>query len=785
MSNTSQRSNRPSRRPIMSRQKWITLGIVVAVIVSFGLWVIPHRTATWVSVDGKHEWKESEAPPRRRVVWQPADSVTPVGAEAGVGNSLIRPQLADDGQTLYFTLRSADLQKDIYRSRLVEGVWLRAEPVAELNTEFDDIGPVISPDGDTLYIYSDREGGLGGFDIYVSTRDGDAWTTPQNLGDRVNSPAHEFDPGFDSQHQQLFFASNRSAKMHRLIREGKMTRSSNAWKTTLRADLGLNKFDLYVAQQQQDGDEPADDQTNTDQTNTDQTNTDQTNTDQVAGENEQQWLLAEPLSSISRAESNEGAPFVGHHGSYLYYVSDQSFRGSEEANFDIYRARIEGPGRLSSFENLGPGVNTPDNEIEPALSEEGFRIFFSRNAAKAESSHDEYSLFSSTAVEVQQSVAWDDSNLKAFLAALHNIFIDKLFLWILAALVAALIAAIWYYLKQVSAGRATVPVFLLCALLLHLFLGAGSFYVMFGGKLEDIPQRVREIFVATKVETEDVQQIQKTEQEEFEKINDLKSVETVDLEVAEREIANTPNIPIPTETMTPSIPARVSDATPIDRPDTPVVRPAPAPTQTVNLQRQTPLQRVLVDADVALEEPIEPAEATPTSSQTPTAVAVADPLAKSTTTPAPQPEMLKRKSTLPSVALAQDTIEPERTESTPVTPQANPQNPLQRTQKIAAIEPQQLAQLEIENTVEPAPNTPAASPTTTQQVDVAKSSLAPPTSTAAPLPLQRKAMSIPVASANIGSLPAPASETSDDAIPTFQQINSPLADRQLNRQVNP
>jgi hypothetical protein len=345
--------------------------------------------------------------------------------------------------------------------------------------------------------------------------------------------------------------------------------------------------------------------------------------------------------------------------------------------------------------------------------------------------------------------------------------------------------AVYYYLKQVSAGRATVPVFLLCALMFHLFLGLGSFYVMFGGKLEDIPDRVREIFVATKVEPQQLHQSHDAGQEEYEKINDLKSVETVEPEVAEREIAKTPNVPVPTESIAPSIPAQLSDATPIDRPETPMVRPAPSPTNPVVLERQNPLQRMLVDASVALEETVEPAEKTPTTSQTPTAVTVESPLAKPTTAPTAQPEVLNRKSTLPATSIAQDVIEPERIESTPATPQATPQNPLQRTQQLAQIEPEQFTEVELEN-----PSSAEAevanteSPTTTEQVNVLKTNVPVPTSNTPPLPLQRRPLTAQVASAAIESLPNPTSEVSDTSAPSFRPIESPLADRQLNREVN-
>ena len=51
-----------------------------------------------------------------------------------------------------------------------------------------------SPDGERLYFASDRPGGQGGYDLYYSERTGSGWSTPVNLGDKVNSPGNEIAP---------------------------------------------------------------------------------------------------------------------------------------------------------------------------------------------------------------------------------------------------------------------------------------------------------------------------------------------------------------------------------------------------------------------------------------------------------------------------------------------------------------------------------------------------------------------------------------------------------------
>ena len=64
---------------------------------------------------------------------------------------------------------------------------------ANLNTASDETGPVISPDGLSLYFSSNRPGGRGGTDVYVSQRAalGSAWGMPQNVGATINSSAND------------------------------------------------------------------------------------------------------------------------------------------------------------------------------------------------------------------------------------------------------------------------------------------------------------------------------------------------------------------------------------------------------------------------------------------------------------------------------------------------------------------------------------------------------------------------------------------------------------------
>jgi hypothetical protein len=80
-----------------------------------------------------------------------------------------------------------------------------------INSGLSDQGPAISKDGLSLYFHSNRPGGLGGFDMYVSQRASvdDPWSSPLNLGPTVNTAFDEGNPAFSRDGHFLFFQSVR------------------------------------------------------------------------------------------------------------------------------------------------------------------------------------------------------------------------------------------------------------------------------------------------------------------------------------------------------------------------------------------------------------------------------------------------------------------------------------------------------------------------------------------------------------------------------------------------
>ena len=80
-----------------------------------------------------------------------------------------------------------------------------------VNSPFQDFGPAISKTGLSLYFTSDRPGGLGTFDIWVSqrARKDDPWGSPVNLGGVINGEASDNVPTLSRDGHWLLFNSTR------------------------------------------------------------------------------------------------------------------------------------------------------------------------------------------------------------------------------------------------------------------------------------------------------------------------------------------------------------------------------------------------------------------------------------------------------------------------------------------------------------------------------------------------------------------------------------------------
>lgn len=84
--------------------------------------------------------------------------------------------------------------------------WRKVKLLSFCKVEHNYMHPALSPDGKFLYFISDRPGGEGGTDLFVSERRGDKWGRPQNLGSIVNTSGNEGFP-FVGADGKLYFCS--------------------------------------------------------------------------------------------------------------------------------------------------------------------------------------------------------------------------------------------------------------------------------------------------------------------------------------------------------------------------------------------------------------------------------------------------------------------------------------------------------------------------------------------------------------------------------------------------
>mgnify|MGYP000676628487 CR=1 FL=1 len=98
---------------------------------------------------------------------------------------------------------------DLYYSYKIDGAWTQPKNLGEnINSSYWETQPAISPDGKTLYFVSNRPGGIGGMDLWKSTRsESGEWYRPVNMGAQVNTSEDEMSPFIHWDATTLYFGS--------------------------------------------------------------------------------------------------------------------------------------------------------------------------------------------------------------------------------------------------------------------------------------------------------------------------------------------------------------------------------------------------------------------------------------------------------------------------------------------------------------------------------------------------------------------------------------------------
>ncbi|MEQ8573897.1 MAG: OmpA family protein [Fulvivirga sp.] len=244
-------------------------------------------------------------------------SIVPIGEEINSVWPDYAPVLNYNGDVMIFTSRrqedntSPDVDKDnfyfedVFISRKVGGKWSPAKNIGPpINTEYHDANIALSPDGNRLYLYKDTGAG----DIYFSDFDGQSWSEPEFLTNKINSTIYsENSIAETSSPDMVFYTSSRPGS------EG--------------------GIDIYYC---------------------------------IKDDKGKDWYKSKSLGPVINTPGDEDSPFLAYDGKTLYF-SSTGHKGY--GGYDIFKSVYDSlSGEWSIPENLGYPVNTPDDEISFNIS---------------------------------------------------------------------------------------------------------------------------------------------------------------------------------------------------------------------------------------------------------------------------------------------------------------------------------------------------------------------------------------------------------------------------------
>jgi hypothetical protein len=115
--------------------------------------------------------------------------------------------LSADGKQLYLS-KDDDYNSDIYVSTFDGAVWSKTVKLDKnINTRYWESHGFVSESGTQLIFASDRPGGFGGLDLYISQRVNGNWGPAVNLGPQINTPFNEDRPFLVNNGKTLIFSS--------------------------------------------------------------------------------------------------------------------------------------------------------------------------------------------------------------------------------------------------------------------------------------------------------------------------------------------------------------------------------------------------------------------------------------------------------------------------------------------------------------------------------------------------------------------------------------------------
>ncbi len=220
--------------------------------------------------------------------------------------------------------------ENLYYSVKDDGVWLKAKPVAAINTDLNEGSAVLSKDGKTLYFsrcYAFDS--FGNCDLYrASLQEDSTWGNFVNLGPNINSNAWDSQPSLSPTNDTLFFASDRIG--------------------------GFGLSDIYFSVKNSKG----------------------------------EWGKALNAGPIINTRQNDVSPFFHPREKVLYFSSNGQLLNFGE--YDIYKTRQQA-GNWVEPKNIGPLVNGPGSEFYFTIDSKSEQLYYARAAENNRNNLDLYS----------------------------------------------------------------------------------------------------------------------------------------------------------------------------------------------------------------------------------------------------------------------------------------------------------------------------------------------------------------------------------------------------------
>jgi Tol biopolymer transport system component len=245
-----------------------------------------------------------------------------------------------------------------------------------VNSSATEQNPGVSADGLAIYFQSDRPGGLGGFDIWVTRRDcrNCSWEPPVNLGPPINTTFADLGPSLSPDGHLLFFHSNRPGGLGgndiwMARRSG--SKDEEDWETPVNLGPDVNT---------------ADDDNGADYVASDGGGALYFNRGNIAAQLADLYRVgikrdggtegpAQPVTELNAPGFNDNAPTLRADAREILFTSN---RPGGVGAADIWVSTRQSANHpWSPPENAGPPLNTPFADQHPELTQDARTLFFS------------------------------------------------------------------------------------------------------------------------------------------------------------------------------------------------------------------------------------------------------------------------------------------------------------------------------------------------------------------------------------------------------------------------